>query len=415
MKCDIRKDAEKIYLGAIADCLPDSVVRSVLSSFVLPKGRLILVAIGKAAWRMAASAATVLDGKIHSGAVITKYGHSEGPIQNLEIYEAGHPLPDSNGVIATDRVLELTRGLTEDDTVLFLVSGGGSALFESPECTLEELSDLTRRLLECGADINEINTVRKHISKVKGGRFAEHIRPARLFSIILSDVIGNRLDTIASGPCVPDRTTLKDVLDVIFKYEISVSESLLNCLRETPKSLGNVTSVVGGSVSELCASAKRICENMGYKCEILTDKEQGIARDVGARLATLAVQKCDTDSPLALIIGGETVVRVRGNGLGGRNQEIALAAAPIISGYGNIAVFSVGSDGTDGPTDAAGGYVDGESYLDMKHRGVDVDFSLENNDAYHALKSISSLVITGPTGTNVNDISVALIKPKRSL
>ena len=413
----MRKDAEKIYTGAIFDCLPDKTVREALSDFRMPKGKLILIAIGKAAWRMARAARETVEergGSIYSGAVLTKYGHSEGNIPDIEIYEAGHPIPDENGVRATGRILELTRGLCEDDLVLFLISGGGSALFESPECSLEELRDITGALLRSGADISEINAVRKHLSRVKGGRFAEHVSPARVFAIALSDVIGNGLDVIASGPVSQDTSTVSDVRNVIEKYGIEVSPSAEEYLKkETPKKLGNVIHKIGGSVSELCLSAKRIAEGLGYKTEILTDREEGIASELGSRLAALAREKCDTDADLAYIVGGETVVNVTGIGLGGRNQEIALSASLGIEGLDNVCIFSVGSDGTDGPTDAAGGYADGNTARLMRAAGVSPEMMLENNDAYYALDSVGALIKTGPTGTNVNDISVLLIRAKK--
>ena len=389
-----------------------------MRDFSLPKGKLILVAIGKAAYKMAKKAyETVtckLCGKIDAGVIITKYDHSEGEIGSLEIYEAGHPVPDLNGIRATERALSLTENLTEDDKVLFLISGGGSALFESPFCSFDELKSLTEQLLASGAGINEINAVRKHLSKVKGGRFAEHIYPAKFFSIVLSDVIGDRLDTIASGPTAPDSSTVDEVEKILLKYGIRLSDSARKALMcETPKSITNGEHRIGGSVCELCRHTANICRSLGYEPEIITDTEVGIAREVGAKLARLATEKVDTDRSLALIIGGETVVKIRGNGLGGRNQEIALSASLNIAGVDNVAIFSVGSDGTDGPTDAAGGYVDGESYEKMTRAGINpVDF-LENNDSYNALGAIDGLIFTGPTGTNVNDVSVALIR-KRS-
>ncbi|MBE6644786.1 MAG: DUF4147 domain-containing protein [Ruminococcaceae bacterium] len=417
MKKDLRADAEKIYTGAIKENLPGFAVAEAMKNFALPEGRLILVAIGKAAWKMAKRAeeyiANELGGVIDSGIVITKYGHSEGKIADFEIYEAAHPIPDACGISATERVLSKTANLTEDDLVLFLISGGGSALFESPFCSLGELTDITKRLLASGADIGEINAVRKHISKVKGGRFAEHIAPARYFAIALSDVLGNRLDTIASGPCAPDLTTAEEVSEILRKYGISVSDECRDSImRETPKSTSNGVHYIGGSVSELCSSAKRICEELGYKAELITDSETGIACEVGKRLSALASEKCNTDTDLAFIIGGETVVKLKGGGLGGRNQEIALSASVNIAGIDNVAIFSVGSDGTDGPTDAAGGYVDSDSYEKMTRAGVNPIEALENNDSYNALKAIDGLIFTGPTGTNVNDVAVALIKAR---
>lgn len=411
----MRLDAEKIYTGAIRANLPENCVREGLSRFSLPFGKLIVVAVGKAAWKMAECAERIitdeLGGKIDAGIVITKYSHSEGDIPGFEIYEAAHPVPDEAGILATERVLALTDGLSADDSILFLVSGGGSALFESPYCSLSELSEITEALLGSGADIKEINAVRKRLSKVKGGRFAEHAAPASIFTVALSDVIGNKLDVIASGPSVADSSTTAEVEEIVSKYSLPVTENIRRVmLCETPKVLTNESHFVGGSVSELCLAAKREAEALGYKAEILTDSEIGEARFVGARLARLALDKCDTDTPLAYIIGGETVVHLKGHGRGGRNQEIALASAAIIAGKENIAVFSVGSDGTDGPTNAAGGYVDGESYLRMTRAGLNPLRMLDDNDSYNALDSVGGLIKTGPTGTNVNDISVALVR-----
>ena len=411
----MRSDAEKIYTGAIKANLPEHCVREGLRDFSLPLGKLIVVAVGKAAWKMAECAERYITGellgKIDTGVVITKYSHSEGAIPGFEIYEAGHPVPNEAGVLATERVLSLTEGLCSDDTVLFLVSGGGSALFESPLCPLSELADLTEALLASGADIKEINAVRKRLSKVKGGRFAEHISPARVYTVALSDVLGGRVDTIASGPTVTDSAIGADALKVIQKYKLPISDGVREAImREVPKVLTNESHFVGGSVSELCLAAKREAEALGYKTEIITDSETGEARTVGARLARLALEKCDTDIPLAFIVGGETVACLQGGGVGGRNQETALAASAIIAGKRNIAVFSVGSDGTDGPTDAAGGYVDGESYVKMINAGLNPLRMLDDNDSYNALSSVGGLIKTGPTGTNVNDVAVALVR-----
>ncbi len=411
----LRNDAEKIYTGAIKACLPERAVEEALSHFEPPKGRLLLVAIGKAAWKMARCAADILGEHLDEGIVITKYDHSEGDIPRVQIFEAAHPVPDMAGIEATERVLAMTEGLSADDAVLFLISGGGSALFESPRCTLAELQSVTKALLASGASINEINAVRKHLSKVKGGRFAEHVYPARVFGVALSDVLGNSLDTIASGPAAPDKSTVREVEDIIDKYALDIPEHIKNALMcETPKEIKNAEHHIGGSVSELCSAAVNICRTLGYKTELLTDGADCEARVLGARLAALANEKCDTDVPLAFVAGGETVVKLKGRGLGGRNQETALAAAELISGKGNIAVFSVGSDGTDGPTDAAGGYVDSMSSELMRSIGIDPSLALEDNDSYHALKAVGGLIVTGATGTNVNDVAVALVLPNEN-
>ncbi len=404
----LREDAKFIYERAIEASLPDSAVKKALSDFDFPKGRLLLVAIGKAAWQMAKAAHGILGEKIDSGVVITKYGHSKGEIGKLEIYEAAHPLPDENGILATKRALEITEGLSAEDTVLFLVSGGGSALFECVDFPLADLSSLTKQMLSSGASIEEMNTVRKHLSDVKGGRFAEHIFPARIFGIVLSDIISSRLDMIASGPTVFDSSTSSEATAIAEKYSLTITKKQKELLcRETPKVITNATHSISGSVSELCIAAKAAAESLGYEAEIVTDTLDIEAREAGEYIGSMAARLSrEVKKPTCLIFGGETVVRLRGNGKGGRNQELALTAARYIDGLDNVAVFSVGSDGTDGPTDAAGGYVDGKTFSMTE----DYESYLGNNDSYNALKLTDGLIFTGPTGTNVNDFAAILIK-----
>ena len=246
---------------------------------------------------------------------------------------------------------------------------------------------------------------------MKGGRFAQHCAPAHVFAVILSDIVGDPVDMIASGPVSPDSSTCADALAAADKYALRLSDRARELLtRETPKTADNVTVRITGSVRELCAAAAKACRGLGYAPEILTDREQGVAREVGARLGALARENAAAGSPRAFILGGETVVRLTGNGKGGRNQELALAAAAEIAGLQNAVVFSVGSDGTDGPTDAAGGLVDGGTVERLAAAGKTVADALENNDAYHALRDTGDLIITGPTGTNVNDFAAALIR-----
>lgn len=409
---NLREDAQYIYTRAIEAVLPDEAVHRALAGHEFP-GRVILVAVGKAAWRMAAAAKNALGERIESGIVITKYGHVQSPIPGIVCREAGHPVPDENSFSATREALALTDGLTSEDTVLFLLSGGGSALFEDPLVSAEELQDITQQFLACGADIVEINTIRKRISAVKGGRFALHCAPAQVYAVILSDIVGDPVDMIASGPVTPDSTTCADAHAVAEKYSLRLSEKARKLIaQETPKELGGVTVKITGSVRELCAAAANACRERGYEPEILTECETGIAREVGAKLAALAKQNADTDTPRAYILGGETVVRLTGKGKGGRNQELALSAAEEIAGFDNITVFSVGSDGTDGPTDAAGGIADGGTASRLAAAGRSIPEVLADNDAYHALQATGDLIITGPTGTNVNDFAAALVCPK---
>ena len=406
----LRKDADAIISAGINAVLPDEAVKRALAQLKRPGGRLILVAAGKAAWQMAKAASDMIDAD--AGIVVTKYDHVMGELPGIECYEAGHPVPDQNGFDAAARAVELTGSLSEDDLVLFLLSGGGSSLFESPLIPGEELQDITKQLLACGADIVEINTIRKRLSRVKGGKFAELCAPAQVYTIVLSDIIGDPLDMIASGPAYPDSSTCQDALDIVKKYDLKLTDNAFALLhKETPKALDNVTTMVTGSVRELCKAVSAKCAELGYEPVIITDCLDCEARDAGRMLGELVQKNAGQGKKLAFIAGGETVVHLTGKGLGGRNQEIALAAAPLIAGM-DAAVFSAGSDGTDGPTDAAGGYVDGDSLALLEEKGWDVGAVLADNDAYHALGSIGGLIITGPTGTNVNDVAVALITGK---
>ena len=407
----LRQDCEEIVRRAIAAVQPDAAVRRALEGKSFPAGRLVLVAAGKAAWSMARAAHDCVGERLDGGIVITKHGHAQGPIGSLLIREAGHPVPDHDTFSATEEALALTRGLTEADTVLFLLSGGGSALFEAPLVPPAELQDITRQLLSCGADIVEMNTIRKRLSAVKGGRFARHCAPAKVFSIVLSDIIGDPLDMIASGPAYPDSSTCDDARAIAAKYGLHLSPAAARCLEEeTPKALDNVDTVVTGSVRELCAAAAGACRELGYEPVVLTDSLDCEAREAGAFLAAIARSHQDTTRSLAFLAGGETVVHLTGTGLGGRNQELALSAAAGIAGLADTAVFSVGSDGTDGPTDAAGGFVTGQTRDALAGQGVGIFDVLKDNDAYHALEACGGLLRTGATGTNVNDVAVLLIR-----
>ena len=404
----LREHADQIIRGAIAAVQPDAAVARALSGMNFP-GRVRLVAAGKAAWQMARAASDCLGDRIESGVVVTKYDHVMGPIANFACFEAGHPVPDENSFRGTRAALELVSGLTAKDTVLFLLSGGGSALFEVPLVSSGELQDITNQLLACGADIVEINTIRKRLSRVKGGRFAQLCAPARVEAVVLSDILGDPLDMIASGPACPDSSTCGDARRVAEKYGLRLSNEAWRLLDvETPKSLGNVRTQINGSVRELCAAAARICGEMGYEPVVLTDQLCCQAREAGSFLASIARTHAGDGRRTAFIAGGETVVKLTGHGKGGRNQELALAAAPGIAGL-DACVFSVGSDGTHGPTDAAGGYVDGGTLDAFGKLGIDVDAVLADNDAYHALNAVEGLIVTGPTGTNVNDVAVALV------
>lgn len=407
----LKKDAYKIIDAAINSALPDTAVKKALQELEMPKGRLLLVSIGKAGWSMAKAASDVLGSRIDDGIVITKYDHSQGDLPNIRIYEAGHPIPDENSFAATEKAIQLVLNLSPEDIVLFLISGGGSALFEKPLVPKETLEDITKQLLASGADIVETNTIRKRLSAVKGGKFAKLCEPAQVFSVVLSDIIGDPLDMIASGPAYPDTSTSEQALEIVRKYGISISKETEEMLKiETPDKITNVKTMITGSVTQLCAAAEKTCRELGYEPIVLTASLNCQAREAGSFLASIAQYHNNTEKSLAFIAGGETVVHVKGTGKGGRNQELALSAAEGISGLNNVAVFSFGSDGTDGPTDAAGGYVDASTAQILAEKGISIFEVLENNDAYNALKACDGLIITGPTGTNVNDLSVLLIK-----
>ena len=405
----LRAHADAIAAAAIRAVQPDDAVRRALEGQEF-SGRVVLVAAGKAAWQMAKAAYDCLGSRIDRGVVVTKYGHALGKIGTLTIREAGHPVPDENSFAGTQRALELVAGLAPGDTVLFLLSGGGSALFEKPLVSGAELGEITEQLLACGADIVEINTIRKRLSAVKGGRFALACAPARVFSVVLSDILGDPLDMIASGPAAADTSTCAQALAIAEKYRLRLSGRAWELLKtETPKDLKNVTTRITGSVRELCAAAAGACREMGYEPVLLTDQLCCQAREAGSFLASVVRTQAAAGKKLAFLAGGETVVRLIGRGKGGRNQELALAAAPGIAGIPGAAVFSLGSDGTDGPTDAAGGYVDYMTRDELSALGIDIHGCLQNNDAYHALQRVGGLIITGPTGTNVNDVAVALV------
>ena len=384
----LRMDGEAIAGAAIAAVKPDAAVRRALGEMTFP-GRVFLVAAGKAAWQMAKTAVEVLPQPLEGGIVVTKYGHVLGEIPGVRCVEAGHPVPDGNSFRGTAAVLEMTAGLLPTDT---------------------ELQAVTPRLLAAGADIVEMNTVRKRLSAVKGGRFALHCAPARVEAVVLSDILGDPLDMIASGPAAADPSTAQQAVAIAKKYHLPLSGRGWELLeQETPKALDNVRTQVIGSVRELCRAAADACAQLGYRPVLLTDRMDGEAREVGRFLAAILAAHAGDGEKLAFLAGGETVVHLTGDGLGGRNQELALAAARGIAELPNAALISVGSDGTDGPTDAAGGYVDGDTLGELLAKGIDLDRTLGDNDAYHALQAVGGLVMTGPTGTNVNDVAVALL------
>lgn len=406
---DIRKEVNEFIEKIIKEINPYDVVYNCLKQHHFSLGDVYVIAIGKAAYTMSLAAKDAIT-NIKEGVVISKYNHIKSDIEGFKCFEAGHPISDENTIIATNYVLNLTKDLKEDDEVIFLISGGGSALFESPKVSLATLQDINNQLLKSGANINEINTIRKRLSNVKGGRFGKHISPAKVTSIILSDVIGDDLSSIASGPSVIDTNTLNPI-EIVNKYNLKIDSEIIELLKtDTVKKLDNVENVIVGSVGLLCDKAYELLSKMGYETTIIQKDNTSEAKDVSKMLCDLAIKNQDTDKSLAFIVGGETTVVVKGNGLGGRNQELALNSAKAIADLKDTCIFALGSDGTDGPTDAAGGYVDNKTIRLLNELKVNIDDYISNNDAYNCLKQTNGLIITGPTGTNVNDIYVLLIR-----
>ncbi len=394
-----------------------------------PDTHVYVLGCGKAAAPMAQAVEDIFADRITDGVVIVKDGYT-APTQRVRVWEAAHPVPDARGVEGTEAVVQLARQAGKGDLVVVLISGGGSALLTlpAPGLTLADLQVTTDLLLRSGATINEMNAVRKHCSAVKGGQLARHIAPATALGLILSDVVGNPLDVIASGPLSPDPTTFADAWAVVEKYGLTealpprVREHLLAGVRgevpETPKPgdpiFDNVHIVIVGDNARAAESAARAAVEAGYNTEILTTFVEGEAREVARVVAALAKELVRHHRPLpppaCLILGGETTVTVQGHGTGGRNQELALAAAIALEGWPRVTVVTLGTDGTDGPTDAAGAMVDGGTLVRARALGLDPLHHLRENNAYPFLKATRDLLVTGPTRTNVNDLVLIFVE-----
>ena len=389
--------------------------------------RLFVVAFGKAAYAMCKAVEESIGDLINEGVAVTKYDHG-GELERIKVLEASHPLPDENGIQAGWEIADLLENAGDDTLVLCLISGGGSSLLVSPcdTLTLEDQQKTTDLLLKAGAEISEINCVRKHISKVKGGRLAEIASPASVISLILSDVVGDSLDVIASGPTAPDTSSFKEAMNVMGKYQLRgqappavlnyLSAGALGLVAETPKAENDVfcrvkNTVIGSNALAL-EGAKEKAEALGFVTEILTDSLFGDAGEIAIKMADFALEKkkSSPDSPLCYISGGETTVNVTGKGKGGRNMELALTFAEKIKGSEGITLLSAGTDGTDGSTDAAGAIVDGETVEMAESDGFMAQSYIENNDSYRFFKNIDGLLITGPTGTNVMDVQILIVE-----
>ena len=389
------------------------------------KGKVYVLAFGKAACSMAQAVETILGDKIAEGIAVTKYGYSL-PLKKIKVIEASHPIPDENSMRGAQLGVELARKIGKDDILLVLISGGGSALFMLPEdgITLEDKMKTNELLLKSGAKIYEINTVRKHISKVKGGKLAKLVK-GTLISLILSDVVGDPLEAIASGPTVKDSTTFQDAYRLLKLYNVwdKLPESVKRHIElgvkgereETLKEdLSNVHNFLIASNSLACKAAKRKAEELGLNAYILTTTLEGEAREVAIAFGSIIEEIYHRERPFkrpcVLIAGGETTVTIEGKpGLGGPNQEFALSIARKIAGLKGVAVLAMDTDGTDGPTDAAGGLVDSYTVNLIKREDVDMEEYLKKHNAYEALKRAGALLITGPTRTNVNSIIIAVI------
>jgi hydroxypyruvate reductase len=433
----LAKQATRIFQAALRAADP---VRAVQDHLTLRAGVLLcrsaryrlrdfdnvyVVGAGKASVRMAAAIEQILGTAIRGGLINTKYGHAR-KLRRVQVNECGHPVPDANGQAGAERIAAIARAATSRDLLIVLISGGASALLPlpAPPVTLAEKQSVTRSLLECGATIHEINTVRKHISAIKGGQLARLAHPATVLTLILSDVIGDDLDVIGSGPTVPDRSTFADASAVFEKYGIarktppSVLARLSDCAEETPKPgdsiFRKVQNRIIGSNRLAIDAAARAARTLGYRTSVLTTTLDGEAREVANVLAAVAREIRSTGqpsrAPACILSGGETTVTIRGSGRGGRNQELALAAALGIAGLKDVVILSGGTDGTDGPTDAAGAIADGSTIARAQASGLDAARFLADNDSYRFFDSLGGLIKTGPTGTNVADLQIVLVR-----
>jgi len=441
MKQNLRHDIRKIFDAGLQAADPRESVKHALrydGKDTLHIGdqeynvrnfrRILIVGAGKAAAPMADALEEMLGSMIATGTIITKYGHGL-PLKIVSLIEAGHPVPDDAGLAGTRTMLSLIEDTDEKDLIFCLISGGGSALMPLPVAgiSLEDKQKTTQELLACGATIHEINAIRKHISSIKGGKLAEAAYPGTLIALILSDVIGDNLDVIASGPTVPDMSTYADCIAILKKYNLTdkiprfvmhhIRDGLKGSVAETPKPDDPIfeksSAYIVGSLSHSIAAAKEQAKELGYNTMLLSSYVEGETKDVAKVHAAVIKEIVKSGNPVArpacIISGGETTVTIRGNGLGGRNLEFVLAASLDIDGIDRVAVLSGGTDGTDGPTDAAGAIADGKTMERARERGFNGADYLANNDSYHFFEGLDDLLITGPTMTNVMDLRIILV------
>lgn len=437
----MRHDAAAIFESALravhagttiktACCLKNDLFSVGTTSFDLNKyENIYIIGAGKASAHMGAAIEDLLLSKITSGIITVKYDHTV-TLKKIKLIEAGHPIPDKNGQKGAQAILNLAKQAQKNDLIICLISGGGSALLAlpSPSLSLADKQKTIQALLACGAAIDDINTLRKHMSIIKGGWLAKKAHPATLVTLILSDVVGDKLDVIASGPSVPDCSSFFDCMDIIKSYDIvnelpkRVVEHLKKGgegkIKETPKpgdpAFKSTFNLIIGSNSQTLYAAKEKSKALGYNTLILSSMIEGDTGDA-ARFHTAIAKEIRKSgnpipSPACILSGGETTVKIKGNGLGGRNQEFALEAAREIKNEDQTVILSAGTDGTDGPTDAAGAIVDSQSIKKAMAAGLNPDHFLANNDSYHFFDKTDELIITGPTGTNVMDIRIVLVK-----
>jgi len=441
----LRRDAKKIFLHAVHAVQPQTILSSHISlrNQVLRIGerkyplsqyeRIFVAGTGKASASMAVNLEKILGTRITRGLINVKYGHSQ-KLKRIRVQEAGHPLPDEKGLEGAKEMVEMLSHPAANDLVIFLVSGGGSALLPLPVegVTLAEKQATTNELLSCGASIQEINTLRKHLSRIKGGGLAKIVSPATLVSLILSDVIGDPPDAIASGPTVPDSTTYEDCAWILNKYELwgkippSVASHIQagmegrkeETLKEGDPAFAKVYNLIVGNNLLAMTAAKKAARALGYRTLLLSSLVEGETREIAKVHAAIAKEVLLSGNPIpppaCILSGGETTVTLKGKGKGGRNQEFTLAAALQIAGWEQILVMSAGTDGTDGPTDAAGAFADGKTVIRAKTMGLDPWSFLKENDSYTFFQRIGDLLTIGPTGTNVMDLRIMLVQPPNS-
>ena len=436
---DSRQIAVDIFLSGVESVKPDNLINRYVSVsndtlrienllFKLSEIKNIyVVGAGKASAMMAQATETILKSKITAGHIVTKYHHSV-PLTYIKTTEAGHPVPDENGIKGTEQILSIVQNAGKEDLVICLISGGGSALLaDVPDgCTLADLKSLNSILLKSGATINEMNCIRKHLSNVKGGQLAKAASPARVVSLILSDVIGDPLDVIASGPTAPDPGTFAEALAIVDKYKLrtEMPDQIIKILmegyehlrpetlKESDEILKQTSNLIIGTNKLALSTAKEKAESFGYETSVITNTLEGDVEDVAQYLVQLAknTQLGNYGEKICLLFSGEPTVKVIGNGLGGRNQHLALICANLLQDVPGITLLSGGTDGSDGPTDAAGAVADSSTSLNAIARNLDIESFIRTNDAYHFFKAEGGLLVTGPTQTNVMDLMVILIQ-----